>query len=228
MKLRTFGVAFLISVLLLIAAEELAIAPADVCGRVTLTIQAPVIAQAGNQVTLLAKASCEVSSHNSHLQINWLMTSPPIGSNAQLSPLSGEQTSFLADVVGGYIIAVTAEDTVDSPGSATTQLVIVTAIASQFPATVQELALIFGLDGNGQLQTFPGKLTTAAGNLKLFLTTLDRAVTIVIRRQGAQVGAATALVQPSQLAILEVQLAHGMYSLVDQSTNSQLGQIEVR
>jgi len=93
------------------------------------------------------------------------------------------------------------------------------------PSEVQEFALILSSD---EQQAFPAMLKVAAGNLRIFLTSLDRAVTVVIRREGAQAGAATVLVEPGKLATVEVELAQGVYKLVPQGADAVLGRIEAR
>jgi hypothetical protein len=121
-------------------------------------------------------------------------------------------------VAGEHILRV--DVTADSTqGAAEHQL---TVIARE----VQEFALIFG--PGSELLAFPRTLRVSAGSLRLFLASLDRAVTLVIRREGAQAGVATVLVEPGKLATVEVELAQGVYNLFDQATGSQLGQIEVR
>jgi hypothetical protein len=94
------------------------------------------------------------------------------------------------------------------------------------PAQIQEHALILG--PGSEFRAFPGVLRVSAGNLRLFLTSLDRALTVVLRREGAQAGAATVLVEPGKLATLEVELAQGLYELLLQGTDTVLGRIEAQ
>jgi len=94
------------------------------------------------------------------------------------------------------------------------------------PSEIQEFALILGPDG--ELQSFPRTLKVSSGSLRLFLTSLDQAVTVVIRREGAEAGISTVRVEPGKLATVEVELAQGTYDLLIQGTGTVVGQIEAR
>ncbi len=160
-------------------------------------------------------------------EYRWSLASAPEG--ALPWSAEGQQVSYTPGVAGEYRLKleVTAEGASGTGKGSAEHKLTVTARGSQ-PSEVQEFAFILGLDSDGQLRTFPAKLTISTGAARLFLTSLDRAVTVVIRREGAQAGVATVLVEPGKLATIEVELSQGMYNMIDQSSNTQLGQIEAR
>jgi hypothetical protein len=153
----------------------------------------------------------------------WSLRSAPEG--AQSWSATGQQASFTPNVVGDYTLKLDVTADATGQGSAEHKLTVV-AGESQ-PGGVQEFALILGQSDN-RLRAFPDKLAVSAGALRLFLTSLDQTVTVVIRREGAQAGAATVLVEPGKLATVEVELAQGVYELVPQGADTVLGRIEAR
>jgi len=135
---------------------------------------------------------------------------------------SGQQVSFTPKMAGEYTLKL--EVTTDSTGQGSAEHRLMVAGGSQ-PTEIQEHALILSRD---EQRAFPGRLAVQAGNLGLYLTSLDRALTVVLRREGAQAGAATVVVEPGKLAAVEVELAQGLYELLLQGTDTVLGEIEAR
>lgn len=158
------------------------------------------------------------------IEYSWSLKSAPQGAGPWSA--TGEVVTYTPRVAGEHILKVVARLTAPSG------YMVDTKDAEHKPMVrepqPQEFALILGPGSSGQLQTFPAKLTISAGAARLFLTSLDRDVTVVIRREGAQAGVATVLVELGKLTTVEVELAQGVYGVLDQATNSQLGQIEAR
>jgi hypothetical protein len=156
----------------------------------------------------------------------WQLISAPVGTDPWTA--NRQQVSYTPEVAGQYVfkLRVTGITTKGAEGQAIASHTLKVEERESQPGEVQEFALILG-PGSG-LRAFPETLRVSAGSLRLFLTSLDRAVTVVIRREGAQAGVATVLVEPGELTTVEAELAQGTYGLFDQATNSHLGQIEAR
>jgi plastocyanin len=164
--------------------------------------------------------------------------------NSTVTTLSSDQAGFKTDIPPGGSFSfvfnksgtfeVTAEIIYGTTVSAKMTVTVMESSSPppsqpppgqpQPPTGVQEYVFILALS-NGTLHAFPGTLNIAAGSLRLFLTSLDRTVTLVLRKEGAEAGVATVLVESGKVATVEAQLSQGNYGLFDQSSNAQLGQI---
>ncbi len=197
------------------------------CEVNSVSIEGPSEAPVGDEVTL--RGAAELGQYCTTPTFRWQLLSAPAGTGPWSA--TGEEVSYTPEVSGEYrfLLTVTADSTVGGPSGSDTALHVLTVgEGGARPGQVQEFALILGPGSDGQLRTFPAKLTISTGAVRLFLTSLDQALTVVIRREGAQAGVATVLVEPGKLATIEVELSQGMYNMIDQSSNTQLGQIEAR
>lgn len=197
--------------------------PPPPCHISSVSIQGPSQGTVGDTLTFKARARVEDCGEPEY---RWSLASAPAG--APPWSAQGQEVSYTPSVAGEYVLKleVTAEGSTGPPVNDSAQHKLMVSAPPQLSG-IQEYALILG-PGSSGLRTFPGQLTVAVGSLRLFLTSLDRVITVMIRREGAQAGVATVLVEPGKLATIEVELAQGVYSILDQSTNSQLGQIEAR
>ncbi len=199
--------------------------PPPSCEVTLVSIQGPSEVTAGNKVTLRGKA--ELGQFCSIPTFRWQLLSAPTEANPWRA--TGEQVSYTPEVSGEYrfLLTVTADSTEGGASGNNSALhTLKVKEAGSQPSEIQEFALILG--PGSELQTFPAMLRVSAGSLRLFLTSLDQAVTAVIRREGAQAGVSTALVEPGKLTTLEVKLAPGVYELIVQGTDAILGRIEAR
>jgi len=219
----TIGLALLLAV----GVNQPAFAPPPSCAIESASIEAPAEASVGDEVELRA----EVKSYPSgcwygRSTYNWVLISAPAGTDPWT--VASLVVTYIPEIAGQYVfkLRVTGKATMGAEGQATAVHTLSAKAEGSQSGEIQEFALIFGL--GSELQAFPETLRVSAGSLRLFLTSLDRAVTVVIRREGAQAGVATVLVESGKLAIVEVELVQGVYGLFDQATGSQLGQIEVR
>jgi hypothetical protein len=183
-----------------------------------VSIHGPSKGTVGESSTFQGKAETQHCSDEP--RYSWSLRSSPEG--AEPWAATGQEVSYTPRIAGEYLLKlnVTADGT--GRGSAKHRFIVV---ASQ-PSEIQEFALILG--PGSELRTFPATLRVSAGSLRLFLTSLERVVTVVIRREGAQAGVSTALVEPGKLTALEVELASGIYELVSQGPGTVLGRIEAR
>lgn len=199
--------------------------PPPAC-EVIANIQGPSQGTVGEELKFAGSAETQNCSPSRY---SWTLSSAPQGVGAWSA--TGQEVSYTSQVAGEYAVKleVTATGMATGVGSTEQKFTIVARSSQSLPqpSSVQELAIIIG-PSNNQLRTYPEKLTISTGHLRLFLTSLERSVTIVIRLEGAQAGVATVLVEPGKLATVEVQLAQGIYHVLDQGTNTSLGQIEAR
>lgn len=199
--------------------------PGPPCSIISVTIAGPVQGNVGASLKFTGEAKTEGCSPSGY---KWTLKAAPQGAAAWSA--TGQDVSFTPNVAGDYVLQleVSAQGTNGPPITGTAEHKLTVKAQGSQPSGVQEFALILAPGSDGQLRTFPAKLTISAGAVRLFLTSLERGVTLVIRREGVQAGAATVLVEPGKLVTVEVELAQGMYNMIDQSSNTQLGQIEAR
>jgi len=184
------------------------------CQITSVGVQGPSEGTVGESLAFQGEAQIENCSGEP--QYSWTLAVAPEG--AEPWSATGREVPFTPGMAGEYVLRL--EVTADSTeGSAEHRLTVAAG-------EVQEFALILG-PGSG-LRAFPETLGISAGSLRLFLTLLDRAVTVVIRREGAQMGITTVLAEPGKLTTVEVELDKGVYGLFDRATGSRLGQIEAR
>jgi hypothetical protein len=185
---------------------------------------------------LVFKGVAKTSGDCSTLQFNWTLRTAPPGADPWSA--TGEQVTFTPKVAGDHTLRLDlVASSQSSLASAEQKLSVVAKGAQQPPPSqppqpqpgtgVQEFAIILGTSNNA-FHTFPATLNVPAGSLRIFLTSLDRTVTVVLRKDGAQAGVATVLVEQGKLATAEVSLSQGSYGLLDQASNNQLGQIQAK
>jgi len=192
--------------------------PPPLCEVISVSIHGPSKGTVGESSTFQGEAETQHCSDEP--RYSWALRSSPEGAEPWVA--TGREVSYTPRIAGEYILKLKV--TVDGTGKGSARHRFI-AVASQ-PGEIQEFALILG--PGSELRTFPAALRVSAGSLRLFLTSLDHAVTIVIRREGAQAGISTALVEPVKLTILEIELAQGVYEIVPQGEDVVLGRIEAR
>jgi hypothetical protein len=173
--------------------------------------------------TLTFQGEAETEQCSGDPEYNWSLRSAPEGARSWSA--TGRQASFIPNIAGDYILKL--DVTADATGQGSAEHKLTVTAGQSRPGEVQEFAFILG-KSDSQLRAFPSKLVVSAGTLRFFLTSLDQIVTVVIRREGAQAGVATVLVEPGKLAIIEAELSPGIYELVPQGEDVVLGRIEAR
>lgn len=189
--------------------------PERQCEVTSVSIQGPSEGTVGESLSFQGKV--QTKDCPGKPQYNWSLQAAPPG--AEPWSTTGQEVSFVPRVVGEYLIKL--EVTADSTGEGSAEHLITVR-----PSEVQEYALILG--PGSELRAFPGRLLAFEGNLRLFFTSLERSLKVIIRREGAQAGIAAVLVEPGKLATVEIELVQGIYQLLVQGADTVLGQIEVR
>ena len=194
-------------------------APQPQCEVTSVSIRGPSDGTVGESLTFQGEAETEHCSDDP--EYTWSLRSAPEG--AQSWSTTGQQVSYTPRVAGDYTLKL--DVAADETGQGSAEHALTVAAGGSQPGEVQEFALILSSD---EQQAFPAMLKVAAGNLRIFLTSLDRALTVVLRREGARAGVATVLVEPGKLTVIELELSSGVYELVPQGADAVLGRIEAR